>query len=78
MCQWTKTSLSPPYQSEVQMNIYAQEGWAYVKMGPNMLCIGTTDEIDKADVAKVGQMVIEALATAKFHAIKYSWGQKLH
>lgn len=61
------------------MDIYVKDRWAFVDLGKGyLLCIGTKDEVEKADRAEIGRMIQEALATSQYHSVKDSQGQRVH
>ncbi len=52
---------------------------AYVALpGGNFLCIGTREDVDKAGIAEVGDMVISAVQVSRYLAIERGRGERLH
>lgn len=55
------------------MNIYLQGNNAFVDLGKGyLLCIGTRQEVDKADETKLVAMIWRAVVQSQFNAIVVS------
>ncbi len=60
------------------MSIYIQDKMAFVDLGNYMLCIGSEDEVRKADETRILEMIAEAVKHAQFRSISSSAGQAIH
>lgn len=61
------------------MTIYIIKDCAFVDLNKGyLLCIGSKEEVEKADAEQIDRMVREAIATSLFRNITSSQGQKLN